>query len=361
VKKQLIAGTVLAIAVPCSAAAATVTLYGVADVNISHFRDSDGNITSMNSGGLGGSRFGMKGVEKLREGLDAIFVLENGFNINDGTAAQGGRMFGRQAYVGLRSKDFGTFTAGRHHGLGYQLSGQYDPLILAPGSVMGSLTGETGRPWMYNPLAGSARMDNSIVYKAPDLNGFQLAYQHGFRADASNAATRTKSFDLASLTYAKGPVSLTYAFGRSTGTTYANADTNSQTEHFLGASYKFPWATLFGTYQIRKTTGYGTDSAWQIGARIPVGQNGKVHVAYGRSDNDTPWGKDDTVTDWGLRSWAVGYVYKLSKHTLLYAYFKQLDNRGDARQTIYPPGGLPAPSSLGEKVTAYGVGMRHSF
>src|SRR5690606_8621893 len=160
------------------------------------------------------SRFGFRGVEKLSDRTDAIFVLEGGFNINTSTSAQGGRLFGRQAYVGLRSKDYGTLVAGRLQGLGYEFSGNYDPMVFAPGSVTGSRTGESRRPWMYNRRADPARMDNAVLYKRRKMAGLQLGYQHGFRAASNEAAPRSKSYDLAALTYANGPLSLTYAFGR---------------------------------------------------------------------------------------------------------------------------------------------------
>ncbi|WJJ94522.1 hypothetical protein [Neopusillimonas aromaticivorans] len=51
--KKLILATAAAALVPCAASAMTVTLYGVADANISYFRNSENSITSMNSGGLG--------------------------------------------------------------------------------------------------------------------------------------------------------------------------------------------------------------------------------------------------------------------------------------------------------------------
>jgi len=362
--KKLILATAAAALVPCAASAMTVTLYGVADANISYFRNSENSITSMNSGGLGGSRWGLRGVEKLSETLDAIFVLESGFNINTGTSAQGGRLFGRQAYTGLRSKDFGQIIMGRLQGLGYEFSGKYDPMVLAPGSVIGSLTGENPTPWMYNPLSDPARMDNAIQYRTPKFAGFEFAYQHGFRSSPT-AANRSKSFDLAALNYSNGPLNVTYAFGRSLGTTYTNSYTGRQTEHALGVSYKFEWATVFATYQLRKSAGYdGTDRAWQLGARVPVSKSGHVHFAYGQANNDVPFvprGATAEVRDWDVRSWAVGYVHNLSKRTMLYTYFKQLDNRNNARQTIFPPGGLPGPSTNGERVSAFGVGMQHRF
>ncbi|KCB46534.1 porin [Bordetella hinzii] len=344
------------------AAAAAVTVYGVADVHVSHYRHSDGSITSMESGGLGGSRVGMRGAEDLGDGRQAIFVLEAGFNINNGTSGQSGRLFGRQSYVGLRDQDLGSLIAGRLQGLGYIYGGVYDPMMVAPGSVLGSLTGENARPWMYNPLADPARMDNAVLYTSPKWGGFELGYQHGFRDDAGVSALRSKRFDLASLTYAEGPLSMTYGFGHSAGTTAQTAATSDQTEHALGVRYVFPWATLFATYQLRKTDGYsGSDQAWQVGAQVPAGRAGRIHLAYGRATNDTPFGPTDATAGWGVKSWAVGYVYSLSTRTTLYAYFKQLDNDGKAKQSIFPPGGLNPPSRFDDKVTAFGIGMQHRF
>lgn len=363
--KKILFATLAAALVPCSAMATSVTLYGVVDANISYFRNSEQNLTSMNTGGLGGSRWGLRGVEKISDDTDAIFVLESGFNINTGTSAQGGRLFGRQAYTGLRSKQFGQVIMGRLQGLGYEFGGKYDPMIIAPGSVVGSLTGENPTPWMYNPLSDPARMDNAIQYRTPKFAGFEVAYQHGFRNAPEGTPNRSKSYDLAMVNYDNGPLSLTYAFGRSLGNAYVDSYSSRQTEHALGASYKFSWATFFATYQLRKSSGFdGSDRAWQLGARVPVGQSGFVHLAYGAAGNSVPFlprGARATVRDWNMRSWAVGYVHNLSKRTMLYGYFKQLDNRDNAQQTIFPPGGLPGPSTLGDRVSAFGIGMQHRF
>jgi hypothetical protein len=55
--------------------------------------------------------------DALRDnGLSAIFTLENGFNASNGALGQNGRLFGRQAYVGLASTRYGTLTFGRQYG-----------------------------------------------------------------------------------------------------------------------------------------------------------------------------------------------------------------------------------------------------
>ncbi|MBZ4242149.1 porin, partial [Mycobacterium tuberculosis] len=47
------------------------------------------------------------------------FRLENGFNVANGALGQGGRMFGRSAWVGLSGANWGAVTLGR----------QYDPVV----------------------------------------------------------------------------------------------------------------------------------------------------------------------------------------------------------------------------------------
>lgn len=360
--KKIVTALVMAAALPCAASATSVTLYGVADINLSHFRQSGAHVTGLNSGGVGGSRFGLRGVEKINADLDVIFVLESGFDLGTGESGQGKRLFGRQAYVGAKSQDYGTLTLGRLQGIGYRFGGEFDPMMMAPGSVIGALTGESPRPWMYNPLGDPARMDNAVMYVSPKYKGFEVAYQHGFRGKESTPGRRNKSFDLASLTYDDGTLKVSYGFGHSSSTENTIPSTHSQTEHALGVSYKFSWATLIASYQLRKTSGYsGSDRAWQVGARVPVSADGAVHMAYGQVNNDTPFGANPETADYGVRTWAVGYLHRLSKSTMLYTYFKQLDNRGNSRQTIFPPGGLPNPTKLHAKVNALGVGIHHRF
>ena len=43
----------------------------------------------------------MRGVEDLGGGYRGLFVLEGGLTLDNGGLANDGRLFGRQAYVGL--------------------------------------------------------------------------------------------------------------------------------------------------------------------------------------------------------------------------------------------------------------------
>ena len=109
-------GWAIAAIVPMAAhAQSSVTLYGIIDVGLEYVNNTSANGHSLvreQSGNLYGSRWGLKGEEDLGGGLTAFFLLENGFNINDGTLGQSGRLFGRRAYVGLR-KDGNEIQLGR--------------------------------------------------------------------------------------------------------------------------------------------------------------------------------------------------------------------------------------------------------
>ena len=122
--------TCLAALCACGAAQAqsSVTLYGVVDVNVEYVNHvgavpsaansfnpgTGGKAIREDAGGYSGSRWGLRGTEDLGNGLKSIFVLESGFNSDTGTSQQGGRLFGRQAFVGL-SAPYGQITFGRQY------------------------------------------------------------------------------------------------------------------------------------------------------------------------------------------------------------------------------------------------------
>jgi GBP family porin len=75
-----------------------VTLYGVIDAGLFYTRDEKGHAAfQAGSGDVTGSHWGLAGHEDLGGGTKAIFQLENGFSVMNGTARQGGREFGYQA------------------------------------------------------------------------------------------------------------------------------------------------------------------------------------------------------------------------------------------------------------------------
>jgi len=90
-----------AIAAPAFAQS-SVTMYGIISTGM-FYTDNQKGLS--NYGLLNGPqqppRIGFIGQEDLGGGRKAFFTLENGFSITTGAAGQGGRLFGRQSFVGL--------------------------------------------------------------------------------------------------------------------------------------------------------------------------------------------------------------------------------------------------------------------
>ncbi len=106
----------LAMACPGLAAAQNVTLYGVVDTGIA-FVNGVGSARHTETfmptlTGTVPSRWGLRGTEDLGGGNKALFWLESGFAPDSGVANQGGRLFGRQALVGV-SGSWGQVALGR--------------------------------------------------------------------------------------------------------------------------------------------------------------------------------------------------------------------------------------------------------
>lgn len=354
-----LAGAALAGLLPLAASAGSVTIYGVADSFVGYFRNSEHSVTSLNSGGLAGSRWGLRGDEDLSADLKAVFVLEGGYNMDTGTNAQGGRLFGRRATVGMRSNTYGEISAGRQPTPGYDFAAIFDPVLMAPGSVAASLTGEASNPWMFNPLNDPARADNAVRYNSPSFGGVTVSGAHVFSENSGTAVNR--NYDIVTFLYTGNKLQAGYGFARATGTTNLTPDTSRQLEHAFSASYETRWATLYATYQLRYRLGAAHDTAWQVGTTIPVGASGNLKLGYGARDTGVTNGLPSTTATADVRAWAIGYTYELSKRTTLYSFFKRLDNRGSSKQTIYPPGGLAAPTQLHADVNAFGVGLYHRF
>src|SRR4029453_18679025 len=117
----------------------SVTLYGVVDTNIEYvnhysaikptqagFPGPSNNRFAILGGGSSGSRWGLRGTEELGGGMAALFVLESGFNSDDGTLQQN-RIFGRQAFVGLQKAGIGTVTFGRQYTSLFNALSEFSP------------------------------------------------------------------------------------------------------------------------------------------------------------------------------------------------------------------------------------------
>ncbi|MDG0026585.1 porin [Trinickia sp. Y13] len=174
-KKTLLVGALTGAFATMAHAQSSVTLYGLIDAGITYTNNQGGHSNwQQSTGAVNGSRWGLRGSEDLGGGLKAIFTLENGFGINNGTLKQSGREFGRQAWVGLKSDQFGSVTLGR----------QYDDVVqyLGPLALTGTQYGGTSfaHPFDNDNLDNSFRVNNSVHFQSANYGGFKLGALYGF-------------------------------------------------------------------------------------------------------------------------------------------------------------------------------------
>ncbi|WP_277183042.1 porin [Caballeronia sp. BR00000012568055] len=200
-KKSLFASAALsALAFPLASVAQTsVTLYGVIDEGFNYTNNVGGHANEQLASGFAqGSRWGLKGSEDLGGGMKAIFQLENGFDVNNGKLGQSGRMFGRQAYVGLSSSTLGTITLGR----------QYDSVVdyLAPLTANGNWAGYLlSHPFDNDNTDNSFRLNNAVKYTSNNYGGFSFGGLYGF-SNQAGGFSNNRAYSVGAQ-YVAGPLS----------------------------------------------------------------------------------------------------------------------------------------------------------
>lgn len=182
-KKTLAAVAVLG-AFAGSALAADVTLYGRVNLGVNYVHTDDGSTTSdswsLNSGDATGSRFGLKGVEEISEGLKVGFQLEQGFNADDGAESESDKAFRREARLYVAT-DYGTLHMGRFGALD-SAAGSLDMVggLSSMGTGYGDIIGDQGRVFKTY-----GRMNNSIAYTSPEFAGLTFAAMASLGDNAS--------------------------------------------------------------------------------------------------------------------------------------------------------------------------------
>lgn len=337
-----------------AAAQSNVTVYGIFDM--AFVRESGGIATTnkLTSGVESGSRLGFKGSEDLGGGTSAIFLLENGFQGDTGTTGQGGLLFGRQAYVGLQSNR-GTLLLGR----------QYTPQYLAVAAIdpFGSGTAGDTKNLMATTGNSASRMDNTVKYISPVVNGFSGEVVYGAGEVAGNNSAGRQLGGM--LTYVTGDLTVRLASHYRNNDT-ATVQTSSARNSVLTALYDFGSFKAHFAYGVDKGVnsalprnlgnpfGYAvaptpsTDSnVVLLGLTVPQGP-GVWLASYIRKNDKTSYNQD-------AQQFAAGYRYYLSKRTDLYAVYAYIRNQNGAGYTV----GSSIEGGTGNR--ALNLGIRHIF
>jgi len=375
-KKTLMVAALTGVFATAAHAQSSVTLYGLIDAGITYTNNQHGHSNwQETSGSVNGSRWGLRGSEDLGGGLKAIFTLENGFGINNGTLKQGGREFGRQAFVGLSSDQFGAVTLGR----------QYDSMVdfVGPLSLTGTQYGGTqfAHPFDNDNLNNSFRVNNSVKYTSVNYGGFKGGAMYGFSNQAGGFANN-RAYSVGG-TYNWGGLNVAAAFMQLNGSGTANTGgavsddftfgAKRQQTWGAGANYTFGPATAGLLYTQTNLTGLtsistaaaGTAAAVSLPSNSAHFQNFEVNGRYALTPALSLAGSY-TYTRASLNGVRPNYNqfnlqtdYALSKRTDVYLQGEyQRVNEGSG--LVANINGLGAASSTNSQV-AVTAGLRHRF
>ena len=344
-KKSLLAIALLGAFTASAFAEPSVTLYGRIDTGLVYTHKNLDNAAgstdtfSIDSGVTTGSRWGLKGSEDIGN-AKVGFVLESGFNSDDGTSGQNNRLFGREAQVNI-SGAYGTLYAGRlgsiasdNGTLGYL--GDVSAFSSAYGFV-GNQQGSTGTAY--------GRYDNTLAYETPTFGGLQGAIMYSFKGDTQSDDSSIKNarensgdadrYLAAGLRYKAGKAAVVLTgdmtmYGNDAAN-YGNVDNGYS--FILGGNYDFGVAKAFAkvTYfdnQVNLLDSFDliSDSrdlkkaealkGWgaELGTNVPA-FGGNFLAAVGYRD-----AKDVDDGSYKFKRWnaAVGYTYAFSKRTNVY-------------------------------------------
>lgn len=142
-------------------AQSSITLYGLLDMGVDYTNRATtggktGPLVSVTGSVMQSNRWGFLGKEDLGGGLTAVFQLEAGFSIENGTMSKG-EMWGKQSWVGLAG-NFGQLTFGSHNDFMYDIS-SYSSIA----NVSGGMAGSASLYGVDNRLDGT-KIDNSARY-----------------------------------------------------------------------------------------------------------------------------------------------------------------------------------------------------
>lgn len=364
-KKRIITGLGLAVAVGGAAAQSSVATYGVIDTAVEHITDVGAagagltripNLTSSVP-----SRLGFRGTEDLGGGLRALFTLEMGFAPDSGALNQGGRAFGRQSFVGLAGP-WGSVTLGRQYTMLFWSSLEAD--------VLGPNLHGLGALDSYIP---NARVDNSIAYRGT-FSGFTVGGTYSLGRDVVNAGPSPAGTNCAGESSTDKTACREWSALLKYDTPAWGAAL--AIDEMRGGAGAFAGLTSSALKDTRvAANGYAKLGAWKLGGGL-IRRDNEASPTTPRSDLwyigatyavSPQWVVDGQLSRLKFKGSAnqatlavARATYNLSKRTAVYASVARIDNEGASAFSV--SGGQAGSNPVaGGNQTGVALGVRHSF
>jgi predicted porin len=342
-------------------AQASATLYGVVDAGIdfANHQVGGGSVVRQSSANVAGSRWGLRGAEDLGGGLKAVFVLESGFDADTGKSGQGGRLFGRMAYVGMQGQ-WGSVLVGRQQNEMFDLIGAFDPMQIAP-------------KWsiLNQDLVFASRADNTVKYVGT-FGGLTASamYSFGAESNTTNGSEVPGNSKLGReygfrVSYSSGPFSVGSAYDEiNTGTVTTNPDAKTRRAVLTG-TYDFSAIKLFAGYRwARAYDGavlpgalpgpanqgsnlWWTGAIWQAGRALTL--SAAAYYQDYRNTGGDPW------------LFVVMGKYAFSKRTDAYLSFGYAMNRENSNMGLGNGAAGFGNTPAGSNQFGGAIGIRHVF
>ena len=329
-----------------------VQIFGVMDMGISHYKVSGGqSLTVLSDSGNTTNRIGFRGQEDLGNGVKVIFWLEGGFIPSSPANSFN---FVRRSVVGF-SGDFGQLTLGRDFTPGYSLhstfggpfgtNGVADNLVYRARVLMHSSVNA-------NQSDSYVRSSNAITYVSPKTNGIYSQFMYSFNEQKKSKAGR---YIGGRLGYVNKNFDISAAYNEvSSGETDSGLLRNKVKGFGFGASYSFlsnsKIVLLYVDDDVQMANGDKNLKGLSVGFDKRLGKGVlKTGMSYVRFNHFLDNSK--------AMKYSLGYVYDLSKRTVLYSSIGYIKNSKGAKFVV----NAAVEGKANASSSGVDFGIRHNF
>jgi len=323
-------------------AQADVTLFGHIDTSVDAV-DQDGGTDDINLHCTTCS-IGFKGSEDLGNGLKAIFLLD--FQYDTVNVNKDGSITDRDQWLGLAG-GFGSVKVGTISTVYKSHGALIDPLYRT--SLQGR---DRGLQSDFHNGAGEnleGRADNTLRYDSPDWNGLEVGAFYTLDSDETDG-DNDDPYGIG-VSYTNGGF-LAYADYEDNNGDSSGSDGDISAMK-AGGKFGMGMFAVYGQYEdgsIDSPTADYDLTVWHVGASATLG-NTMAYFAYGQGDFDFNNGPSDDYT-----SWTLALAHNLSKRTMLYTGFSEVDCDAQVADTVCDKVGVG-----GGEDDQFSLGMKHRF
>ncbi len=331
-----------ALALPVTAQADSMTLYGSAGIAVEALDNGNRNTTEVSNNH---SAFGIKGSKSLGSGLSAVYLFDMFVGLDAGGGAGDDSLLGggRDGWVGLSGEEWGIVALG-YQGRPWKTSTNHLDMFGNTIADYSAIMGNTVNGYFDGGIG------NSLLYFGPNINGLSWHLQYG--ADERDDSTNDWG---AQLNYSQGPLYASLSHDRD-GRGTAGDDLAATK---VALSYALTDATTV-TGMAESLSGDDVDSrnAYYLAASHRIA-NTTFKFAYAMAD------ENDSGADTGASYYALGVSQRLASNVELYALYSALDNGANGS---YGYVSAPHTSSNGNTAvtpgddsSVFAVGLRYDF